>query len=93
MEAIKKIEDHANTRGWAIVRHQTTCILSCVGPAESDSTALLDQHDWISADQVARLWVKNKRKNVTPGLIYCYANRPLTHDDTRGGKEREEKRR
>lgn len=45
VEAMKKIEDHANTRGWAIIRHQTTCVLSCVGPAESDSTALLDQDD------------------------------------------------
>lgn len=90
VEAMKKIEDHANTRGWAIIRHQTTCVLSCVGPAESNSTALLDQDDWISADQVARLWVTNKRKNVTAGLTYRYGNRPLAHNDVGGGKEREE---
>lgn len=85
---MKKIEDHASRRGWNIIRHQTTCVLSCVGPAESDLTALLDQDDWISADQVARLWVTNKRKNVTANLIYCYRYRPLTNDDMRRGKEK-----
>lgn len=48
VETIKIKEDHADTRGWAIVEHQITCVSSYVGPAESDSIALLDQDDWIS---------------------------------------------
>lgn len=27
---------------------------------------------------------------MTAGLTYCYGNRPLTHDNTRGEKKREE---
>lgn len=45
VEVMEKIEDHANTKGLAIIRHQTTCILLNVGPAESNLTGLLDQDD------------------------------------------------
>lgn len=50
LKAIKKIEDYANTKDWAIIKYKTICILSYIGSAKSKLIILLDQDNGISTD-------------------------------------------
>lgn len=66
----ERIHEMASSKGYQVIKHCAEAIISCNG-AQQDTTANLeDDSDWSNVTDVAKLWMSNKKKEVSIRIRY-----------------------
>jgi len=83
--AIKKVEEKASKKGYAIIQQSALATISVGGNTKAMVGQRIDSTDWGNVAAVAKKFIKEKRKQVQVHVVYKYDSKAEESSDSSSG--------
>ena len=79
-EAIKKVLEKADAKGYKTVLQLATAVITCSGNQANIASECGNLEQWDDVNSVAKTWLKEKRKGVTVKILHKYDRKEESSD-------------
>ena len=79
-EAIKKVSEKADTKGYKTVLQLATAVITCSGNQANMASECGNLEQWDNINSVAKTWLEDKRKGVTVKILHKYDQKEESSD-------------